>query len=310
MPLMSKVYGAPALRTVTFFNRKYLNLYSIGNAYGLRVYQRSGRINIAGKYHMFSFVPDKMAATFNGVQITLSHAVYHNKGSYYISQIDYDTVMKVLLNRKNMRRHRVRTVFLDPGHGGRDVGAEGRYYYEKNLTLRLASRVRQYLRKAGFNVIMSRRADAFISLEQRAAIANKHKADIFVSIHFNSASNKKVYGLETYCMSPAGASSSNASKIDYKKYNGNLHDQNNFALAYLMQRAILGTTKALDRGVKHARFLVLKEVKMPAVLVECGFLSNPESERIIGNDRYLDQMARGIAQSIINYKKAAEKAGF
>ena len=111
-------------------------------------------------------------------------------------------------------------------------------------------------------------------------------------------------------MTPAGASSSNGSKIEYTKYPGNNFDQNNFALAYLMQRSMLGYSKALDRGVKHARFLVLREVKMPGVLVECGFLSNPESERIIGTDRYLDQIAKGIVTSIINYKRVAESAGY
>lgn len=300
--------GAPALRTVNFFNRQYISLYNIGNTYGFRVFIRNSRIYMTGKYHKFTFTPEKMAADFNGVQMTLSHAVYAKNGNYYVSKIDYDTMLLPLINRNTLKRHKVKTVFLDPGHGGKDVGAEGRYYYEKVLTLRLASKVRSLLRKAGFNVIMSRRADTFISLKGRADAANRSGADIFVSIHFNSAANRKVYGLETYCMSPAGASSSNASKIEYTRYPGNFYDKNNFALAYLMQRAMLSNSKALDRGVKHARFLVLKEVKIPAVLVECGFLSNPDSEKIIGSDRYLNQIAMGIAQSIINYKKAAESS--
>ena len=85
-------------------------------------------------------------------------------------------------------------------------------------------------------------------------------------------------------MTPVGASSSNSSKIEWQKHNGNLHDRNNFALAYLVQRSMLGHSKALDRGVKHARFLVLREVKMPAVLVECGFLSNPEEAALLNTE--------------------------
>lgn len=308
VPAIPNVSAAPKMRTVTFFKRPYYNLRTIANYYNFRLSFRSNRIYMTGKYHNFSFTPEKMIASFNGVKITLSHAIYNQNGTYYISKIDYDTMLMPLINRKNMRRHQVKTVFLDPGHGGKDVGAEGRYYSEKNLTLRLAEKVRVRLRKAGFNVIMSRRADAYLTLAKRADIANKYKADIFVSIHFNSAANKKVYGLETYCMTPVGASSSNASKIEWKRYPGNTHDKNNFALAYLMQRSMLQYSRALDRGVKHARFLVLRDVKMPAVLIECGFLSNPNSERIIGTDRYLDQIARGIAQSIINYKRAAEDA--
>lgn len=303
------VNAAPAIKSVTFFKRQYINLRTIANVYGFRLFKRSGRLYMTGKYHEFSFTPEKMTAAFQGVQFVLSHAVYDNKGVYYISKTDYETILMPLINRNNMKRHKVRTVFLDPGHGGRDVGAEGRYYYEKVLTLKLAAKVRTYLKKAGFNVVMSRRSDGFISLKDRAAAANRSKADIFVSIHFNSAANKKVYGLETYCMTPAGAASSNSTKIDNKRYSGNNYDRNNFALAYLMQRSMLGYSKALDRGVKHARFLVLKEVKIPAVLVECGFLSNPDSERIIGTDLYLNQIAKGIAHSIINYKKVAEKAG-
>lgn len=303
------LFGAPPkLRTATFFKRQYISLYSIANAYKFRVTARGGRVYMSGRSHSFSFTPEKMISSFNGVQMTLCHALYKKNGVYYISKLDYDTMLLPLINRRMLRRHRVKTVYLDPGHGGRDVGAEGRYYYEKSLTLRLASKVRALLIKRGFKVIMSRRSDVYLSLQSRAAAANRSKADVMVSIHFNSAANKKVYGLETYCMTPAGASSSNAKKIDYKKYPGNNYDKNNFALAYLMQRAMLQHSRALDRGVKHARFLVIKEAKMPSVLVECGFLSNPNSEKIIGSDRYLNQIARGIAQSIINYKKAAESA--
>lgn len=306
--MMTSVFAAPKLRTETFFKRQYVSLYSIANMYKFRVTARGGRVYMTGKHHNFSFTPEKMISSFNGVQMTLCHSLYQKNGIYYVSKLDYDTMLLPLINRYCMSKHKVKTVFLDPGHGGKDVGAEGRYYYEKSLTLRLASKVRSILRKNGFNVIMSRRSDVFISLNNRVAAANRYKADIMVSIHFNSAANKKVYGLETYCMTPAGASSSNASKIDNRKYPGNKYDRNNFALAYLMQRSMLAYSKALDRGVKHARFLVIKEAQMPAVLVECGFLSNPDSERIIGTDRYLNQLANGIARSIINYKRVAEEA--
>lgn len=307
-PAIPDLSAAQSMQSVTFFNRQYYNLRTIARYYGFRLSFKSNRVYMTGKFHNFYFTPEKMTASFNGVQMTLAHALFSKNGTYYISKIDYDTMLMPLINRTNMKRHKVKTVFLDPGHGGKDVGAEGRYYSEKNITLRLASKVRTLLHKAGFNVIMSRRSDVYLTLKKRADIANKSKADIFVSIHFNSAANKKVYGLESYCMTPAGASSSNASKIEWERYNGNLHDRNNFALTYLMQRSMLGYSKALDRGVKHARFLVLREVNMPAVLVECGFLSNPDSERIIGTDRYLNQIAKGIAHAIINYKKAAENA--
>lgn len=310
IPAVQELSAAHKMRTVTFFKRPYYNLRTIARSYNFRLSFRSKQVHMTGKFHSFTFTPEKMTASFNGVKMTLSHALYSKNGTYYISKIDYDTMLMPLINRTNMKRHRVRTVFLDPGHGGKDVGAEGRYYSEKKLTLRLASKVNYLLRKAGFRVIMSRRSDAYLTLQQRALIANRHKADVFVSIHFNSATNKKVYGLETYCMTPVGASSSNAKKIEWKRYPGNAHDKNNFALAYLMHRHMLSHTKALDRGVKHARFLVLREVKMPAVLVECGFLSNPNSERIIGTERYLNQLAKGIAQSIINYRKVAANASF
>ena len=306
LPVVQELSAAPEMQTVTFFNRKYYNLRTIARAYGFRLSFRSGRVYMTGKFHNFYFTPEKMTASFGGVQMTLSHALYSKNGTYYISKIDYDTMLMPLIDRRNLKRHRVRTVFLDPGHGGKDVGAEGRYYSEKKLTLRLTAKVRNLLKKHGFNVIMSRRSDAYLTLNKRAELANRHQADIFVSVHFNSAANKSVYGLETYCMTPVGASSSNAAKIEWKRYAGNANDRNNFALAYLMQRSMLGYSKALDRGVKHARFLVLREVEMPAVLVECGFLSNPHSERIIGTEKYLNQIARGIAQSIISYKKVAE----
>lgn len=172
------------------------------------------------------------------------------------------------------------TVVIDPGHGGRDPGAIGlRGVQEKGIVLEISQETARVLRKGGYQVIMTRNSDVFISLEQRAILANDRDGDVFVSIHANAVggSRPEVNGLETY------------------------YFQTGRLLAHTIHRNILGRFNVRDRNVRQARFYVLRNTNMPAVLVEVGFLTGSIDNRNLSNSNYRRQMGEAIAHGIIDY---------
>jgi N-acetylmuramoyl-L-alanine amidase len=213
-----------------------------------------------------------------------------------------------VLRSKAVPTHRMRVIAIDPGHGGSDRGAKGRLYEEKALVLGIAYKLRNVLRKKGYQVVMTRDRDVFPSLKQRPEYANKRHADIFISLHANSAGKKSyINGIETFSATPAGAASTHDSKPKYKRENGNSYDKNNSRLAYEIHKSLIKKTKAEDRGLKKARFLVIREAKCPAVLLELGFLTNPREERALGRSAYQQALADAIAEGIMNYHKVLNR---
>ncbi|MEQ3353160.1 N-acetylmuramoyl-L-alanine amidase [Aedoeadaptatus acetigenes] len=184
------------------------------------------------------------------------------------------------------------TVVIDPGHGGHDSGAVAEdKTTEKALNLRLAPRVESMLRERGYNVIMTRSTDEFIALSERAAIANRNDADIFVSIHFNSAGSASAYGIEVLYASE--------NDVELKKDAG---DQT--LLAREVLNAVLKETGANNRGIKNRPELaVLRRTNMTACLIEGGFMSNPGELEKLKSDSYLDKLANGIVKGIENYNR-------
>lgn len=184
------------------------------------------------------------------------------------------------------------TVVIDPGHGGHDSGAVAEdKTTEKALNLRLAPRVVSMLRERGYNVIMTRSTDEFIALSERAAIANRNDADIFVSIHFNSAGSASAYGIEVLYASE--------NDVELKKDAG---DQT--LLAREVLNAVLKETGANNRGIKNRPELaVLRRTNMTACLIEGGFMSNPGELEKLKSDSYLDKLANGIVKGIENYNR-------
>lgn len=173
------------------------------------------------------------------------------------------------------------TVILDPGHGGHDRGASIGYVFEKHLALDTARRVSELLQGQGLKVVMTRSDDTFIPLPGRSAIGNRYNNAIFVSVHYND-SKSGGSGLESYYHFPG--SYSLAAYIE----------------AYLVQR-----TKLPNRGVKHANFHVIRATtRNPAVLIECGFVSNSTERSRMMTGEFRARIAEGIAQGIIAYKKA------
>lgn len=179
----------------------------------------------------------------------------------------------------------VSTIVIDAGHGGEDRGARAKppYCEEKRLCLETARLVKKYLGQLGYHVVMTRNTDAFVSLPQRVEIANQALGDLFVSIHYNSSRKTTANGIEIFFHE-------NGEKQKKSHSSRRLADS--------ILRRLIRRTSAVSRGVKKGNFYVIRETSMPAVLVEGGFLSNPEERSRLRNQEYQEQLARGIADGI------------
>lgn len=185
-------------------------------------------------------------------------------------------------------------IYLDPGHGGSDSGANSAGVYEKNLNLSVSKKVRDLLEAKGYTVMMSRMDDSTVSLSTRAQGANKAGSDIFVSIHHN-AFNKTSHGIETYYYNEGG-------KTDNPKANNKNRIQNSKAMAEKIQNELIKKTGAYDRGVKRANFHVVRETQMPSVLIEAGFIDNAAERAKLVLSSYQQKLAVAISSGIENFR--------
>lgn len=172
-----------------------------------------------------------------------------------------------------------RTVIIDPGHGGHDKGGREGLVYEKHLALDTATRLQLYLKSKGIRTVMTRSSDVFISLPGRVALANNYDQAIFVSVHYNFTTKKDVSGLETFYNTPKSRS-----------------------LAGYVNEGINARVPAINRGVKFARFYVIRNTKCPAILVECGFVSNKTERERMKQSWFRQSLAEGIGAGILRYR--------
>jgi N-acetylmuramoyl-L-alanine amidase len=216
---------------------------------------------------------------------------------------------------------KVKTVVLDPGHGGKDTGAIGPGgVYEKDLTLAMAKRLRGYLEQMGLEVFLTRDKDVTLSLEDRTRFANEKGADLFLSLHVNASHNKKAQGIETYTLNlnsdryamrlAARENASSTRKIgDLQLILADLATKANtddsVQLARWVQgkmveklRGRYGADTIRDLGVKQALFFVLVGDKMPAVLLETGFISHPEEVKRLRTGTFQEDAMRGVAEGV------------
>ncbi len=168
-------------------------------------------------------------------------------------------------------------ICIDAGHGGNDSGAVGNGIKEKDVVLKIAKKVGGLLKKQGIEVIYTRQADNYVNLGERCRIANTNNADLFISIHINSAQNAQASGTETLC-----------------------HSRSTFA--EIIQKNLVGKLKLKDRGVKERRDLfVLNGTGMPAILIEFGFLSNKTEAEFIKTDEFFELSAEAVVRGVCQY---------
>ncbi len=239
-------------------------------------------------------------------------------------------------SQNDKKGYKIRTVVIDAGHGGKDPGAVGSKSHEKDITLRVALKLGHLIESnySDIKIIYTRKTDVFVELYKRAEIANKNKADLFISIHCNSSTNKTAYGAETFVM---GLHKSKENLEVAKKENAAILLEDDYSSMYdgfdpkspesniifsLYQNAFLDQSLVLsqkiqnqftekvglmDRGVKQAGFLVLYKVAMPGILVEMGFISNKKEEEFISSEEGMNKIAQSLFNAFKNYKEIIEE---
>ncbi len=184
--------------------------------------------------------------------------------------------------KKNKRRY---LIALDPGHGGFDMGATSNQVEEKKLTLHTAVLVRNHLSRMGYRVILTRSRDIFLPLEERTSIANRTKSHLLVSLHYNAFKSPHATGIEVY----------------YYGKGSKWKCINSKRLAEAVLSRMLSHTGAASRGVKCGNFHIVRESNMPAILIEGGFITHPSEREKLKSERYLNHLARGIAEGVDAY---------
>ncbi len=242
----------------------------------------------------------------NGIKFILAYPVVESSGEVLISRMDLSKLIEPILRPGHIKGAAdFNTIILDPGHGGHDKGAVGPWGNEKDFNLDVARRARNILTAQGYEVKFTRSTDVFIPLHDRANFANRHKNAIFISIHFNASNNRNATGIETFTLAPRGVPSTaqDGPRVsDFVQCKGNARDQENMALATAMHSSMLKHLQLFDRGVKRARFVVIREITIPGVLLEGGFVSHPKDSHKIASSQFRQQFALAIADAVRKYK--------
>jgi N-acetylmuramoyl-L-alanine amidase len=247
-----------------------------------------------------------LGATWNGIEINLGFDPQFIDGEVFLHGLDLQKNLEPLLCEPPISFPQAnRVIVIDPGHGGSNSGThsvlDGRF--EKEFTLDWAKRLKPLLETNGWTVFLTRTSDTDISLSDRVAFAESHHANLFVSLHFNSAApDTKQAGLETYCLTPTGMPST-LTRGFTDPWNENLpnnaFDAQNLQLAVKLHSALLRATGIEDRGVRRARFIgVLRGQKRPAILIEAGYLSNPAEAELIESADYRQKLAEAFAAAL------------
>ena len=246
-----------------------------------------------------------LLARWNGLVFHLGFEPQMAGGQMFVHALDLEKNLKPLLRPFDFPGKTNRVIVIDPGHGGRNTGTESvlGQANEKEFTLDWARRLARRLATNGWQVWLTRTNDADISLSNRVAFAEERHADLFLSLHFNSAApNREQSGLETYCLTPVGMPST--LKRGYEDdaalvFPNNAFDPENFLLGMRLHRALLKESFMADRGVRRARFLgVLRGQNRPAILIESGYLSSPREARRIADPAYREKLAEAVAQAL------------
>ncbi len=328
------------IRTVILEEREYVSFEEINAVFGslINLERADHRIHFHIYGEQFIFLTGSAYYSFLNESYNMHHPLLQQGGSYFVPRafvtehltlhFPQDVQLKSgVLQVTKAKDKSVARIVIDPGHGGRDPGAVGKKgTREKDLNLGVCLRLKQMLEKElGIKVLMTRSDDRFVSLADRTQFANDNKADLFVSLHTNASTSRAARGLETYYLSTAKTSEARAAEAlengvvelyegagEKQKYDAldfilsdlsqaeHLENSNNLALS--VHQNIVAGSKAPDRGVKQANFYVLRGAFMPSILIEMGFISNPDEEAILSNQQYQERIARTIFEGIKHFK--------
>jgi N-acetylmuramoyl-L-alanine amidase len=311
--LYACVFAATVARGDTIDGRDYVPVADVAAEFALGAPASAGPKKFlakGGDGKSLQVEVNSREAMIDGVRQWLSFPARMDGAAPCVSQFDVEHTIRPALQLGKVEGVKpVRVVVLDAGHGGYDNGARSRYGYEKEYTLDVVRRLRKKLEAADVKVVQTRNSDSFIPLESRPRVANRLSGAVFVSIHFNSADWKpSANGIETYCISPLGAPPSGQDRLmarDRMVEAGHALEPVDFTFATTMQHALVGKLGVEDRGVKRARFVVLKDASTPAILIEGGFLTNAGDAARIDSARWREAYAEALATGILEYRKFA-----
>src|SRR5438876_8980836 len=286
----------------------YLTVENISRFYGLPagVVAQGEKMRFETVKNPLEFVSGSREAMINGARSWLCFPLIEQEGKYLVSRTDVAKTIEPLVRPQRVSNvGNVQTVVLDPGHGGYDKGQVSRYGYEKDFALDVARKLRPLLQAKGLRAIMTREGDYFVPLEVRAQIANAARNSIFVSIHFNATDrDPNATGFEIFSFTPRGAPSTSDDWVTPTALSmqaGSEVDAQSMALSACIYHSLLGHIPEFDRGIKRARFAVLRLTRVPAVLVEGGFLTERGESQLIAKKDWRVKLAQAISIGIENY---------
>jgi N-acetylmuramoyl-L-alanine amidase len=313
--LIVDAHGSPGnLERLSISGTDHVRLedWARANNFAARWVVPKQELKLSSSSATLEFTVDSAKISINGIHVWLSEPIALRNEGAWISALDLATAIQpVLSTPRSSGGKMIKTIVLDAGHGGKDPGKQEGRQQEKKYTLLLAKEVADLLNKAGLKATLTRTTDRFLELPDRPDVARRRGADLFISLHFNAfqgVGGPEVKGVEVYCMTPAGACSTNSRGEGggAGRYPGNRFDANNMLLGYQMQRALLKNLPVEDRGVRRARWAVLRSAEMPAVLIEAGFMSNPADAKRIYDATARRQMAAAIVAGVKAYKRLVE----
>ncbi|MEP6810963.1 MAG: N-acetylmuramoyl-L-alanine amidase, partial [Chthoniobacterales bacterium] len=306
--------GAAEWKVIKIGQWDYLAVDNIAKFYGFSgsVAPIENTVRLDNGRNQIELTLDSREAIVNGVRNWLCFPVIERDGKFLVSRIDLAKTIEPQFRPHLIRNlHALKTVVIDAGHGGVEKGAASSYGNEKEFTLDVAQRLKTMLEAKGLHVVMTRESDALVPLPERARIANATRDSIFVSIHFNATDrNSDANGFEIYSLTPRGAPSTQDNSLQARFANmqaGSAVDASSLILSTAVYHSMLGYMPEFDRGVKRARFAVLRLTQIPAILVEGGFLTERDESRLIAKPSWRAQLAQSIAVGIDNYRALVEK---
>ena len=305
--------GVDDWEIISVANRDYVTLDNVARFYDLHA-QPQGVDNhlILGDSRVRLEVcsnPKEMYV--NGIKQWLSFPVLYDGRRVLVSRFDLAKTIEPCLRPTLISNLRpFQTVVLDAGHGGQDGGGHSANGVEKDYTLDVIRNLKKALESKGLKVILTREDDAYLPLEDRAQRANATTDSILVSVHFNSSTDPGAAGMEVFSMTPRGAASTADATVTSEQFSqmpGNDFDDASLALGTCVQHSLLGHLSQADRGVKRARFAVLRLTHSPSILIEGGFLTNPSESQRINNALWRENLADAIAVGVQSYENVAAR---
>ncbi len=287
--------------------RDYLTMDNIAEFYGLsKVRRRDREASATSGVRSIRASAGSPDFFINNLKFILSYPAIDRDGHVCISRMDLVKLVEPVMRPSRIKNAEpIDTVVLDAGHGGHDSGAMSVYGPEKAFALDVVLRAKALLQATGLKVVLTRGDDTFISLDERARTASQYRRGIFIAVHFNSGGYGT--GVEAYTLAPRGVPSMMAdgpAVSDFNDCRGNARDAENIALATATHAALVVKTRMFDRGLKRARFVVIRDITIPGVLIEGGFQTNPYDAKMIATAGYRQLLAQAILQAVQNYRRA------